>query len=322
MANKAHSCCKDYFLKRELAGRSARPTQAQAIPYRPLQPTQASVVESGAMAPTLLSDLALARRLERTEGTANARFVEARARVAPETGARWMEVAGAYAMFDGVASPCTQTFGLGLFQMPTAAEMDAIEAFFREREAPVIHEVSPLADAEILPLLSGRGYHPVELTTVMFLELREWEKPGAQDRSAVKVRAIGEAERAVWARTSAAGWSESAELAAMMEGFGKVAAATEGNVPFLAELDGQPIATGGLAVHGGLALFAGASTIPQWRRRGAQQALLEHRFHYAQDAGCDLAMMCTAPGSASQRNAERQGFRIAYTRIKWGLREG
>ena len=25
------------------------------------------------------------------------------------------------------------------------------------------------------------------------------------------------------------------------------------------------------------------------------------------------------PGSASQRNAERQGFRIAYTRVKWQL---
>jgi hypothetical protein len=31
-------------------------------------------------------------------------------------------------------------------------------------------------------------------------------------------------------------------------------------------------------------------------------------------------MMGAAPGSASQRNAERQGFRIAYTRIKWQLR--
>jgi hypothetical protein len=35
--------------------------------------------------------------------------------------------------------------------------------------------------------------------------------------------------------------------------------------------------------------------------------------------GCDLAMVCIEPGSASQRNAERQGFRIAYTRIKWQL---
>lgn len=30
-------------------------------------------------------------------------------------------------------------------------------------------------------------------------------------------------------------------------------------------------------------------------------------------------MMGAQPGSASQRNAERQGFRVAYTRVKWGL---
>jgi hypothetical protein len=28
--------------------------------------------------------------------------------------------------------------------------------------------------------------------------------------------------------------------------------------------------------------------------------------------------MVTQPGSGSQRNAERHGFRIAYTRTKWG----
>ena len=48
-------------------------------------------------------------------------------------------------------------------------------------------------------------------------------------------------------------------------------------------------------------------------------ALLEARLQTAVDAGCDLAMMVAAPGSASQRNAERQGFRIAYTRTKWQL---
>ena len=32
---------------------------------------------------------------------------------------------------------------------------------------------------------------------------------------------------------------------------------------------------------------------------------------------CDVALMAALPGSGSQRNAERNGFRIAYTRIKW-----
>ena len=57
---------------------------------------------------------------------------------------------------------------------------------------------------------------------------------------------------------------------------------------------------------------------PDARKQGAQRALLEARLAYAAQQGCDLAMMAAAPGSASQRNAERQGFRIAYTRIKWG----
>jgi hypothetical protein len=31
-------------------------------------------------------------------------------------------------------------------------------------------------------------------------------------------------------------------------------------------------------------------------------------------------MMVAWPGTESQRNAERHGFRIAYTRTKWQLR--
>jgi hypothetical protein len=69
----------------------------------------------------------------------------------------------------------------------------------------------------------------------------------------------------------------------------------------------------------GVGLLAGASTVPEGRRQGAQNALLDARLRYAAQHGCDLAMMCALPGSASQRNAERHGFRIAYTRIKWRL---
>ena len=72
-------------------------------------------------------------------------------------------------------------------------------------------------------------------------------------------------------------------------------------------------------MHEGTALLAGASTIPGGRRQGAQNALLDARLQTAASNGCDLAMMVAAPGSASQRNAERQGFRIAYTRTKWML---
>lgn len=64
-------------------------------------------------------------------------------------------------------------------------------------------------------------------------------------------------------------------------------------------------------------IAAGACTIPEARRQGAQLALLQARLTFAAKPDIDLAMVVTAPGSASHRNAERQGFRPVYTRAKW-----
>ncbi|HLL75554.1 MAG TPA: GNAT family N-acetyltransferase [Pyrinomonadaceae bacterium] len=267
----------------------------------------------------VFSDLELARRLERAEGRANAEFVEARAKLFPESGACWAERAGTYAMFDGVESPLTQTFGLGLFDTVTPADAEALEEFFTERGAPVFHEVSPLADAKAVALLNERGYEPFEFTSVMFRPLAGGAGVSAPD-GRISVRLAVEGEQSLWAQTAAAGWGEFEELAEFMLELSEISARREGALSFLAELDGRAIATGGLFVSDGVALLAGASTIPEGRRQGAQLALLDARLRYAAERGCDLAMMCALPGSASQRNAERQGFRIAYTRLKWRLR--
>jgi hypothetical protein len=66
------------------------------------------------------SNLALSRRLERAEGFACAESADARQRLFPDSGAEWMECAGTYAVFNGVNSPITQTFGLGLLEELTS----------------------------------------------------------------------------------------------------------------------------------------------------------------------------------------------------------
>jgi GNAT superfamily N-acetyltransferase len=259
------------------------------------------------------SDQELSRRLERCEAKTNAASVTARARLHPESGAGWIERAGAYAMFDGAGSPLTQTFGLGLFAEPADADLDVLEEFFTSRGAPVFHEVSPLAHPETLVLLSRRGYRPVELSSILYRPLAAVPRTNE-----VRTRVIEPGEEDLWSATTAAGWSEYPDLGDFMLELGRVMATSDGTHAFLAELDGRPVASGALAMHDGVAILAGASTIPAERKRGAQRALLEARLQYAFEHGCDLATMGAQPGSASQRNAERQGFRIAYTRIKWG----
>jgi GNAT superfamily N-acetyltransferase len=87
----------------------------------------------------------------------------------------------------------------------------------------------------------------------------------------------------------------------------------------LGTVDGEVGGGGAVAMHDGVALLGGASTLPAFRGRGLQAALIEARLALAVAAGCDLAMTLTLPGSVSQRNCERQGFRIVYTRAKFTL---
>ena len=268
----------------------------------------------------VFADIHLARRLERAEGNACRGFAEARARLDPAIGSTWIECAGAYVVFDGVDSPVTQSFGLGVFEEPTAAAMDEIESFFLERGAAVIHEVCPLGGVATMDLLCTRGYRPLEISSVLYQPIGP---QSARDEGAIRVRAIAPEEAGLWSRINARGWAhDHPEFQEFLEQFGSLIAARDEGVCFIAEIEGQAGAAGVLSLHEGVALFGGAATIPEFRRRGLQAALLRARMNYAQEHGCDLAMMVAEAGSQSQRNAERAGFRIAYTRTKWRLTAG
>jgi hypothetical protein len=268
--------------------------------------------------PYPFADLALSRRLERAEGIACAQFAAARRRLFPDSGAEWMECAGASVVFDGIGSPVTQTFGLGIFEELTSASLDVIERFFLDRGAPVEHEVSPLAGATAFSLLCSRHYRPIEISNVLYLPIKE--KPEAGYPGNISVRVTGPQEAELWTKTSVRAWThEHPEFLDFFLTSTAVSAARQQGSCFLAELNGQPGATASLCIHNGVALFAGAATVPQMRRNGLQSALQQERMRYAFDSGCDLAMMVAEAGSDSQRNAERSGFRIAYTRTKWRL---
>lgn len=260
------------------------------------------------------ADLELSRRLERAEGQACVQFAAARGRLFPQCGSAWMECAGGYAVFDRIDSPLTQSFGLGIFEELSGETLDAVERFFRDRGAAVVHELSPLAGVAALQLLCARGYRPIEVSSVLYLALGATRDSAAGD---IRVRVAGEGEGRLWAQISARGWShEYPGLGEFLGDIGTVASACEGSVCFLGEVAG---AAGALSIYEGVGLLGGAATVPELRRRGLQTALIEERLRYAFEQGCDLAMMVAEAGSKSQRNAERRGFRVAYTRMKWQL---
>jgi ribosomal protein S18 acetylase RimI-like enzyme len=91
----------------------------------------------------------------------------------------------------------------------------------------------------------------------------------------------------------------------------------ENSVSFAACVGGEPVACGtGLVIpeHRILAL-CGAGTEVEFRGRGVQTALLQARLAAAAAAGCEYAVVVTQGGTTSQRNCERLGFRVAYSKI-------
>ena len=89
-------------------------------------------------------------------------------------------------------------------------------------------------------MLNERGYRPFEMSTVMFLPLAERGVRKVPNEG-IRVRVVKDdaEDRELFVRTFAEGWSEFTEYAEFMLEMARISAITEGNVPFIAELDGQ-----------------------------------------------------------------------------------
>ena len=79
--------------------------------------------------------------------------------------------------------------------------------------------------------------------------------------------------------------------------------------------NGEPAAAAALSVRSGLATLFADSTIARYRGAGLHRELIAARLYEAAAQGCDLATASTLPGSGSQRNFERLGFEVVYTKI-------
>lgn len=86
---------------------------------------------------------------------------------------------------------------------------------------------------------------------------------------------------------------------------------------YLARVDGAPAAAAALLLFDGVAYLANASTLPAFRGRGCQTALIQRRLADAAAAGFRRAAVIVEWASRSHANVTRAGFRPAYTKAIW-----
>jgi hypothetical protein len=251
------------------------------------------------------ADLELARRVESAEAAI------ARGCAVDRPGTAILEVAGGVAVFAGAESPTTEAIGIGLNGPVSPAEIDRLESFFRSRAARVSIDLCPLADPGLVGQLSSRSYRPAEFNNVLVQRIA-----GAEYEPAQRARRILPEEAELWCRTVGLGFFEQPELTEEEMDVGRAICSMPGALCYRAAAeDGQACAGGAMALHQRLATLFADSTMVPYRRRGFQRELIAARLQEALGQGCDLAAATVAPGSASQRNYERAGFQIAYTKV-------
>lgn len=253
--------------------------------------------------------LELARRLEAAEAHNGVACAEAHQRLHPALGAAVLEVGGGFALFVGLESPLTHAMGLGMRGPLHSDEMDQIEEFYRSRGAAISVELCPLADVSVVDLLGDRGYQVTEFNNVLVRPLagEEFGPPECVRLACVE-------QEHLWARTVGCGFLEKDELTAEEIDVGSAIWHMPGSRCFLAFGGGRPGAAAAMAMHLGVATLFADGTMRAFRGAGLQDALIRERLRAAVAEGCDLATASTMPGGVSQRNYERNGFRVAYTK--------
>lgn len=255
----------------------------------------------------------LARRLEYSEAADAAGCVEAAGLIHADTEAVSQAAGGGYLTFCEPESPLTRGIGVGMHGPVAVEDIVGIEQFFLSRGAPVALEVCPHADGSLREILSHRGYRITEFNNVLVRDLTAGNLPNVP--AGLHVRRAEADDADLYARTVVRGFFGRDEMTDVEYRLGLMLFHMPRTTGYLAYAGDEPSSGGGLSIRHGVASFFGDATLRACRGKGLHTALIAERLRIAREAGCDLAAAVTQPGSASQRNYQRLGFLVAYSRV-------
>lgn len=263
----------------------------------------------------------LAARIDRAEGRLCAGIARAVHHADPTAGSAVLDLAGGVAVFAGPGSPTNKLIGVGFDGLPTVDALDAVERVFAAHHAPLQAEIATLADARLHALLVARDYRSQGFENVLGCALDAGTR--ADPSAGIAVTAVAESDLARWIDVVVDAFAApdvggvggntvppSDELRRWMS----LTMRVPGFECMTARIDGTIAGGAALRIDGDIAQFCGAATLPAFRRRGVQTALLRWRLAHAAARGCRVAVVTTQPASKSQQNVEREGFALLYAR--------
>jgi GNAT superfamily N-acetyltransferase len=208
-----------------------------------------------------------------------------------------------------------RVLGLGVREAPGEGTIDEIVSFYRARGVPRFFvQLAPTEAGDALAArLAARGLVHHNNWVRLYRGPLSGEPPAPP--APLRIEAIGPERATAFAECvgAAFGWPPA------LVPWTAAAVGRPGWRHYLALDDERAVGTGALFVQGPVAWLGMASTAPEYRGRGVQNALIARRLRAATALGCVDLHLETAeckPGkrAPSYHNALRQGFREVYRR--------
>jgi len=223
------------------------------------------------------------------------------------------------------------TSGLGMNTAVQSADIEELIRWFEEKGIEPRAEICPFAHPSTWSELGKQGFIIRSFENVFVADLvkgavREPPQPLGEGITLFQVDRYDASQVRAYAEAICAGFSHpnpppKADIDLWMRvvrednllAFGAI---SQGQIVGggCAEIARLPLRNGASEISHTMAILFGLSVLPEWRKRGIQQALIAQRLKLARHQGAQLATISAQPGVATERNARRLGFEVAYTK--------
>ncbi|MFD2614850.1 GNAT family N-acetyltransferase [Paenibacillus gansuensis] len=193
--------------------------------------------------------------------------------------------------------------------------MDDILSYYREVNSHVAVDLIPsLTSEEMMRALHRLGFSQIGFHTAMY-GVPLGDSDGFPAGVTVRVAEAG--DDAIFASLFHRSLELPADIAENAESFSRLLLHPDWKLYIgYAEEEAAAFAMLRISLEG-VACFGMAGTLPAYRGRGLQTALLRKRMEDASRSGCRLVAAQTEYGTTSFRNLQKAGLRVAYTKAIW-----